>query len=162
MAFKIAPFYNVQNSVGRGVGGSGSDVMLVQYMLFHVCIQPNPHFSNNRGEWTPVAPAGAGPGAIFPFDGIYRPELDDWIAVFQGAANRRGMGQLTIDGRINRAPVGWGKRSKQRAGRWFTIQALNELMWRFSEKPYSDLPNLSDIPGQLKTDLTRFDIPDFD
>lgn len=161
MAFKIAPFYNVTNSVGRGVRGSGTDVMLVQYMLFHVCIMPDPHFRNNRDEWTPVAPAGAGPAAIFPFTGVYTPELDDWIAVFQDAANRRGMGTLTVDGRINRASVGWGKGSKQGTGRWFTIQALNELMWRFSEKPYSELPNLSDVPAQLKEDLSRFDIPYF-
>ena len=125
MAFKIAPFYNIHNSVGRGAGGSGSDVMLVQYMLFHVCVMPDPHFRSNRGEWTPVAPAGLGPGAIYPFTGLYTTELDQWISAFQEAANSRGMGVLTVDGRINRAPVGWGKHIKLTSGRWYTIQALN-------------------------------------
>ena len=158
MAFKIAPFYNVSSSVGRGAGGITSDVMLVQYMLFHVCIMPDPHFRRNGGWGSPVAPAGFGPAAIYPFTGVYTTDLDQWIVAFQEAANSRGMGVLAVDGRINRASVGWGRDSKQTSGRWSTIQALNELMYRFCEKPYSELPDLSDVPPQLRDSL-KIDLP---
>jgi hypothetical protein len=161
MAFTIVPFYNVQSPVGRGVGGQGTDVMLVQYMLFHVCIQRRPHFTRNIGIFPPTAPPGIGPAAIFPFDGIYRPDLDKWITTFQSTATARGYGPLVVDGRIDRASVGWGKKSSGKAGGWRTIQALNLLMYQTCEVPYTQLPDLSDVPGALASELKRVMLPDW-
>jgi len=159
MAFTIVPFYNVDSTVG---GGSGlkTDVMLVQYMLFHVCIMQIPHFGRNLGRFGPTAPAGIGPDAIFPFTGLYTPDLDKWILNFQQHANRKGYGPLTTDGRVNRAPVGWGKNGGGSAGHWYTIQALNLLMYETSEGSYSDLPTLSDVPAELKKELRLVELPD--
>lgn len=110
MAITMAPFYNVQGSVGSGGTNSRSDVMLVQYMLWHICIQTRPNWDRNY-VWTPFDPDGVhGPRAIFPCDGKYTSDLDKWIRCFQQTANERGMGPLTVDGRVNRAPVGWGTR----------------------------------------------------
>lgn len=136
------------------------DVMLVQYMLFKVCINGLPHFNKQVG-FTPVAPDVSGPGAIFPFTGLYSRELDSWIRAFQMAANQRGYGPLTVDGMINPAPIGWGKRSIGKTGRWYTLQALNTLMAAKSEMPYSQLPLASDLPGVLANDLAVFGLEDY-
>ncbi len=120
----------------------------------------SPHFNRNPGAWTPVI-ANAGLAAIFPYNGIYTKDLDKWIEVFQYEANKRGNGPLTVDGRINQAPVGWGN-SKKKAGTWYTIQALNLLTWRFCEVPYSNLHTLSDLPGMLKSEFSRFEFANFD
>ena len=159
MAIVIAPFYNVQYAVGKGLSNFSTDVMLVQYFLFHICVNPVPHWTGNRGNWTPVLLL-SGPGAIFPFNGVYTPELSDWIAVFQRAANERGLGPLTVDGRVNRAPVGWGKKSSGKAT-WYTLQAMNFLMWRFNDKAFASLGNVSDIPGALAKDLNGIQFSDY-
>lgn len=161
MAFTIAPFYNVQSSVGRGVGGSRTDVMLVQYMLFHACVQRRPHFARNIGIFPPTAPPGMGAAALFPFDGVYRPDLDQWISTFQAQANAEGYGALVVDGRIDRANVGWGRKSSETAARWRTIQALNLILFRTCELPYDQLPNLSDLPAALAGELKRVVLPEF-
>jgi hypothetical protein len=159
MPHTILPFYNVDSRVGGGQGRT-MDVMLVQYMLFKVCINGLPHFNKQVG-FTPVAPDVSGPGAIFPFTGLYSRELDSWIRAFQMAANQRGYGPLTVDGMINPAPIGSGKRSIGKTGRWYTLQALNTLMAAKSEMPYSQLPLASDLPGVLANDLAVFGLEDY-
>lgn len=85
MAITMAPFYNVQGSVGSGGTNSRSDVMLVQYMLWHICIQTRPNWDRNY-VWTPFDPDGVhGPQAIFPCEGS---TLLIWINGF-GASSRR-------------------------------------------------------------------------
>ena len=159
MAHTILPFYNVDSRVGGGQG-KATDVMLVQYMLFKVCINGQPHFGRPTG-FTPVAANVSGPGAIFPFTGVYSRELDAWIRAFQTAANQRGFGPLTTDGMINPAPIGWGKRSIGKTGRWYTLQALNSLLLAKSEMPYSQLPLASDLPAVLAKDLAIFGLEDY-
>jgi hypothetical protein len=127
-------------------------------MLFHVCLQRNPNFTRNLGAFPTTAPAAIGPRAIFPFNGQYTPELDKWIETFQQTANTQGYGPLTVDGRVSPAPVGWGKKAK--GGGWYTIQALNLLMFKTCEQRYSALPDLSDIPRQLAGDLKLIVLPD--
>lgn len=162
LALTIVPFYNVQAPVGRGAGGATTDVMLVQYMLFHVCVQSSPHFGRNAGVFGPTSPPGIGPRALFPFTGIYTPELDEWILTFQRSANSRGYGRLVEDGKISRAPVGWGKRSKHRDSKWYTLQALNYIMYQKCEQPYTRLPDLSDIPAPLASDLKVVMTPEYE
>ena len=160
MAHSILPFYNVTRPVGRGRGDK-LDVMLVQYMLFKVCINPRPHFAKSF-KFTPTAPEDvSGAGAIFPYDGVYTPELDKWIANFQYHATKRGYGPLTVDGVISPAPVGWGKLSIGRTNRWYTMQALNVLMLEKSERPYAELPSLDDLPPVLGQELKIFGLEDY-
>ncbi len=162
MAMTIAPFYNVQEAVGRGAGGYATDIMLVQYMLFKICINPRPYFDRNLGTFGPVLSGPNGGRALFPYTGVYSPDLDQWIMAFQKAANERGYGPLVADGKINRAPVGWGKRGSGSGGRWYTIQAMNLIMYRTAVQPYSSLPDLSDVPGALADELRRVVLPDWD
>ena len=159
MALTVVPFYTVQSAVGRG-RGIGTDVMLVQYMLFHVCLQSRPFFTRNPGLFPSTAPRSVGPAAIFPFNGVYTPELDKWIMTFQQTANERGFGPLTVDGQINPPSVGWGRKPHVSGGHWYTIQALNILMYQKCERPYTELPNLSDVPAALAKDLTIVMLPD--
>jgi hypothetical protein len=158
MALTVVPFYTIQSPVGLG-SGFGTDVMLVQYMLFHVCVQPIPFFGRNLGLFGPTAPA-VGPAAIFAFTGVYTPELDQWILTFQQTANQRGFGPLTEDGQINPAPVGWGQKPHVSGAHWYTIQALNLLMYQRYERPYTELPTFSDVPAALAKDLTLVMLPD--
>ena len=72
--------------------------MLVQFMLYHACVMPNPNFGRNIGRFGPVIPPYIGNGPIYPFNGIYAPELDVWVEYFQMAANAEGFGPLGIDG----------------------------------------------------------------
>ena len=159
MPHTILPFYNVDSPVGGGKGRP-MDVMLVQYMLFKVCINGSPHFGKST-MFTPIAPPGSGPAAVFPFTGIYTRELDDWIRMFQERANQRGLGPLTVDGKINPAPIGWGKRSVGKTGKWYTMQALNLLMLQKAQIPYSELPSATDLPSALANDLKVFCLEDF-
>jgi hypothetical protein len=154
MAITMAPFYNVNSAVGPACQNFASDVMLVQYMLFHICVQPVPHWDKQHNVWTPNSP-GIGPQAIFPYTGIYTPELERWIGNFQLTANERGYGPLKVDGRINRAPVGWGRPSKAIGAHWYTLQAMNRLLYQFNADSFANLPNLSDLPASLAADLNR-------
>jgi len=161
MTHSILPFYNVTSAVGKGKGNR-TDVMLVQYMLFKVCINPRPHFAKSF-NFGPTAPPGiiGGAEAIFPHTGTYSTELDKWIANFQSTANQRGYGPLTVDGVVSPAPVGWGRQSIGRTNRWYTMQALNVLMLEKSERPYSQLPDLDDVPAELGGELKLFALNDF-
>ena len=110
MAHTIAMFYNVDLSVGKGGANSSTDVMLVQYMLFHIMVQPIPNWVGQFLPGFPDNPAsGIGPPALFPHNGIYTPQLDDWITTFQGDCNAIGFGPLTVDGRVNPSSTQLGK-----------------------------------------------------
>lgn len=159
MPHQILPFYNVTSRVGGGTGRS-LDVMLVQYLLFKVCINGSPHFEKPT-MFTPMAPGGLGPAAIFPFSGRYTAELDQWIRTFQETANSRGFGPLTVDGKINPAPVGWGRRSIGKGGRWYTMQALNWLLIQKATIPWSELPEASDLPSALSDELRLMGLEDY-
>jgi len=152
MAITMAPFYNVNARVGPGGANNPTDVMLVQYMLFTICIQPRPHWDKQSNIFTPTAP-DCGPGAIFPYTGVYAPELERWIRNFQETANQRGYGPLTVDGRVDPAPVGWGKPSGGGGPKWYTLQALNRLLYAFNPDSFANFPNLSDVPGPLAAAL---------
>jgi len=157
MAFTVSAFFNVQEAVGHNCQNYQTDVMLVQYMLFHACIQSVPNFTRNVGRF-PVNAPSVGPNAIFPHNGAYTRDLDEWIKSFQSTANRSGLGQLTEDGRVNRAPVGWDKGAGG-SGTWFTIQALNYVLYTKADKPYSNLADFSDVPPPLAQELKLVVLP---
>lgn len=161
MGITIAPFYNVTQAVGRGARGYSTDIMLVQYMLFKICINPRPHFDRNIGTFGPVLTGPNGGRCLFPFTGEYSTDLDEWIAAFQQAANQRGFGPLVVDGKINRAPIGWGKSSRGTGGQWYTIQAMNLILFQTMQQPYTVFPDLSDVPAALSTELKRVILPEW-
>ena len=81
LEFTIAPFYIVQNTVRRGVGEFGNDVMLIQYLLFHVLLQRTPNFTWNKNIFSPYSRPGIDSRAITQnlrqkqFPGILETEL---------------------------------------------------------------------------------------
>ena len=156
MARTVAMFYNVDLSVGKGGANSPTDVMLVQYMLWHICIQPRPNWEGQSLSVFPDNPPNTGPEALFPHNGVYTKKLDDWIAMFQRDCSEMGhpYGPLTVDGRINRAPIDWGRPSSGRRT-WYTIQAMNLAMITMNNQSFLRLPNLSDVPAPLSSSLTR-------
>ena len=65
-------------SVGPGCPNQKTDVMLIQFMLAMMCM--------NSG-WPAMAfiPVWVNPNgfaAIYPMDGVYKPELANWIKQF--------------------------------------------------------------------------------
>lgn len=168
MPSTVSAFFNVSNSVGKNGLNTGLDTMLVQYMLWHIMVQGHPNFTK-RGLWLHnILPGqipdprfeGLGPQAIYPFNGRYNPELDKWILAFQIIANSEGFGPLVQDSRIDNSPVGWGLKSRHRTIPWRTIQALNLILYSKCDHYYSNLPNFSDVPGELQTYLLRVSLPD--
>lgn len=160
MPLRTMPFYTVTNSVGRGGANGRLDVMLVQYFLFKLW-QGNPHFT--RTNVNIYLPQESGysfnVGCLFPFNGNYSKDLDHFIHFFQRWCNHMGWGPLVEDGRIDVGEVGWGPRMRGRPHRWRTINALNYIASRRCDEPWERLMQLSDFPGELKTDM-RFSMYD--
>ena len=161
MAFTVSAFFNVSQAVGRNGHNASTDVMLVQYMLWHTLIQTVPNFMRNVGHFPNNCPVGIGPDAIFPHTGVYTANLDQWILCFQKTANQSGHGPLFEDGRVDRAPVGWGKRSSGSGGKWCTMQALNYVLFTQADLPYSQLADFSDVPPTLARELKQLVLPDW-
>jgi hypothetical protein len=146
------PFYDVQESVGGGHSPNRElDVMLVQYLLFSI------YFDD---EWPlpfgPEIPGDvAGPGAIQPIDGMAKPELSAWIRHFQKFANSNGFGSLDVDGIVSHRGAAWG-RIKPRASNFWTIHAINNVLFRSNKEKFHGLSTDSGVPKALRTEI---DIP---
>jgi len=153
--------------VGQRGRNDRIDVMLVQYMLFKLLINPRPNFEprphhgpfsslslSQLGSFDNTGDTGA--SALFPIRGIYQPALDDWIRAFQASCNRLSLGPLVTDGRVDPGPVGWGPRA--RGQRWKTIHALNTAMENRCAVPYAQLPDLPDVPADLRDTLRRHSV----
>lgn len=162
MARTVKPFYNISRPVGRGVGGLSTDVMLIQYMLWHILVQHRPDFANGRyGVLPRERGLDVGPAAIDPVNGVYTPDLDTWILLFQKVSNEKGLGPLTEDGRVDPSRVGWGQGSRGTAVGWNTMQALNfALQQQCTLRPYGELPGFSRVPESLASELRVVQLPD--
>lgn len=148
MTFTYPPFYDVEVSVGNGAANQTVDVMLVQYFLFSILIDASWPLA-----FAPVVPADVtGPGAIFPVDGEYQSDLALWTSAFQQFANANGMGTLTVDGVVSHGGAAWG-RVKPRAANWWTIHAMNHLLFVSDKERFRNLPSDASIPGPLQEAL---------
>ena len=144
MAHTIAPFYAIDASVGKLATNNTQDVMLVQFFLFSILIDPS-----WPTPWGPWVPQGIGPEAIYPADGVYRPALVDWIRTFQEYANMNGQGPLIVDGVVSYGGRGWGDRATT-TRRWHAIHAMNHILFLTNKARFCDLPNDGSLPGGLK------------
>jgi hypothetical protein len=148
-----APFYNVHANVGPSTALMQADVQLVQYFLFFICIGSSPTWPGGFSQFGVTAPAGVdGANALFPFTGKFTPDLGKWIRHFQVVANARGFGPLTVDGAVNHAKTSWGHPPVPNAG-WFTIQAMNHLMFLKNQKAFVNLVDVDDLPPAVKKDI---------
>ena len=152
MPYTYLPFYDVSRGVGRGQPNSTLDVMLVQFMMGLINL-------NSGWETYHVFPGvllDSGPAAIYPADGIYKPDLSNWIREFQAVANRTKFGPLTVDGIVSPCKKAWGNKHLPKGN--YTIQAMNHILaasvqygsqsdrfWNFADAP--------GIPGPLAKEL---------
>lgn len=90
MAQKFYPFYNVSQAVGKGCPNLPDDVMLVQF------------FIRELAKDATVAP-GTRPSAPLTVDGVYTPNLGEWILWVQKASNAKAAGTTLADGRVDPA-----------------------------------------------------------
>ena len=152
MAYTYLPFYDVTRNVGKGQANMPLDVMLVQFMLGLIALDSG----WNTWHLFPAIGIEAGPAAIVPADGIYKPDLSDWIREFQTTANRTAFGMLTVDGIVSPCRKAWGSEAISRGN--YTIQAMNHILassvqyssdkerfWNFADTP--------GIPGALSKEL---------
>ena len=93
-----------------------------------------------------------GAGALFPLNGVFTPKLIEWIEAFQKAANDQGLGPLFVDGRISHAGTAWGNRQPTTHKR-YTIQVLNEILFKSSKNRFWDLFQDPSFPPQLRQEL---------
>ena len=150
-----APFYNLHAAVGPSSATMRSDVFLVQYFIFFICIGSSKTWPGGFGPFGPTAPSDVnGSEGLFPFSGQFTPALGKWIRNFQTVANRRGFGPLTVDGAVHPAKVHWGHPPAGATG-WFTIQALNHIMFMKNKDAFVSLANVDDVPAPVKEDIRR-------
>ncbi|PWR20743.1 hypothetical protein DES42_107191 [Zavarzinia compransoris] len=169
MAIAIAPFYNVQYAVGPGKPNVDTDVMLVQYMLFTICVSTGPCWMGSNpnpiGGSVLIGPTAGGKGGdgIYPVDGKFTSRTSDWIKAFQSVANQRSLGPLTVDGIVNRAPIGWGKPQAKKTGGWYTIQALNRCLQVMNGRTFRNfVEKATDAPAALRERLGFVDFSFYD
>jgi hypothetical protein len=153
VTYTYAPFYDVEASVGNGnYLNSQLDVMLVQFLLFSIMYDSN---------W-PLPPPLGGPDlpahehaidAIFPEDGVVRWDLGEWISAFQTYANANGLGPLAVDGVVSHGGAAWGQ-VKPRAQNFWTIHALNHILFRSDPARFCALTTDAAVPPALQQSLT--------
>lgn len=132
MAKKFIPFYNVENSVGKGGINAPEDVMLVQFFLSEVGkVGPHP-------VPTPALP--------LTVNGMATPLLNDWILWFQEAVKKAGKGFVT-DGKIDPAKM-HGQDIYQGTG---TILHLNISYRKRYRAAHNVLESAPNCPGLLKS-----------
>lgn len=132
MAIKYVPFYNVENSVGKGGVNSPEDVLLVQYFLSNIAKMP-PH---------PIPP----PGLPLTVNGMATPLLNDWIDWFQKSVQKVGK-PIIVDGKIDPAKIYGGS---IRGGQG-TIVHLNATYRNRFRSQHSQLEIAPNFPGVLST-----------
>ena len=152
MPIGYAPLYDVTHAVGRGGSNDKLDVMLVQFFLFSIYLDSGwPVESIFRVD---VMPRDGGK-AIFPMNGTFTPGLITWIEAFQQASNQQGLGPLSVDGKISHAGTAWGNRHPT-IHKKYTIQVLNELLFKSSKNRYWNLFQDPSFPGPLRQELSVF------
>ena len=147
MARRISTMYDVERSVGRNGQNSSLDVMLIQFFLFSIFMNSGWPLSGQISM-----EEASEPSAIFPINGIHKPALNTWISIFQRAANKRGLGPLFDDGRVDPSNVGWGLRSGRTAGRR-TIMIFNQILLNADRKRFERIPFDPHMPPSLGSEL---------
>ncbi|MEO7360166.1 MAG: hypothetical protein ABI120_07545 [Gemmatimonadaceae bacterium] len=146
MTGRVISMYELSGSVGRGGTNFTNDVMLIQYFLFSIYI--GTVFSTPfEIESTALKPA-----ALVPMTGRFTPDIIPWIETFQQDANRKGLGPVVADGRVDACKAGWGIKTGRTAG-YKTIMALNQVLVNANRDIFERLtdPNL---PVALRTVLS--------
>lgn len=136
MAKKFIPFYNIDNSVGKGGVNVPEDVLLVQFFLSEVA-KAGPH---------PTPP----PTTPLPVNGMASPLLNDWIDWFQKAVKTRGKA-ITNDGKVDPAKM-HGQDIYQGTG---TILHLNISYRKRFRTAHNVLESAPNCPGQLKAKFAQ-------
>lgn len=149
MALTYAPFYDVEYAVGQSKTNASTDVMLVQYFLFYGLVDPS--WNVPLGPWVPQS---GGAGDIFPLDGVFKPGLEEWIKAFQTFANMNGLGPLFVDGFVSHGGAAWG-RHKPKAQKWYTIHAMNHVLFLANKQRFYNLAADPTVPGTLRGALNN-------
>jgi hypothetical protein len=152
MPHTVVAMYDVDNAVGRFAPNLSIDVMLVQFFLSTMALNPvwntMSYFSNDF-----VLPSG--PAPIFPINGVFQPALADWIASFQTQATRSSaFGPLIVDGRVDPANTGWFRPHHPPHRR--TIQVMNHILLIADRSRFERLDSDPWMPGALQTALRTF------
>jgi len=147
MAWTFAPFYDVMFPVGEGKDNHKDDVMLVQYFLCVIYIghggfNPNGNILNLKSL------SREGPGAIFPIDGVFKPDLANWVKIIQFDAKRSGF-PVTVDGIVSPADP------RRKGMKWFTSQVMNLYVHRADARRHMNLADDPSLPNELRASLKR-------
>lgn len=137
MAKKFIPFYNVDNSVGKGGINSPEDVLLVQFFLTEVA-KVGPH------QMPP-------PKTPLPINGVPSPQLNEWIEWFQAAVKNAGK-NVTKDGKVDPAKMHGNDIYHNGTG---TILHLNISYRKRFRAEHNVLENAQNCPLPLKIKFSK-------
>jgi len=137
--------------VKEGGGSHRDDIMLVQYFL-SVIYLGHGGFDPNLNILKFKSLSREGAGAIIPIDGEFKPDLTNWIKIFQHDAVRSGF-PLTQDGVVSPADP------RKKGMKWYTMQVMNLYVHRSDALRHLNLANDASVPGELKASLKRVIFP---
>ncbi|MBL8229775.1 MAG: hypothetical protein JNL98_14900 [Bryobacterales bacterium] len=142
MAAKWVPFYNIDKAVGPYAPNQPDDVMLVQFFLSRIAAAATTSIA--RPE-TPIQ-----------VNGVYTPELSQWILWYQKSNNTSGVTQLVADGRVD--PM-QGVRGAEQGAMPLTINALNRSYRRRFRASHDTLDQDQSVPAQLRQRFAASEFP---
>jgi hypothetical protein len=119
--------------VGPYAANRSDDVMLVQFFLSRIAAVATTSIPK--------------PAAPLDVNGIYTPELSQWILWYQKSNNAAGMVQLVADGRVD--PM-QGARGADQGKLPFTINALNRSYRKRFRASHDVLDQDQTVPAQLR------------
>ena len=139
MATKEIPFYNVDQSVGKGGANKTDDILLIQFFLTEIAKVP-PH---------PLPP----PTTPLPVNGSPAAPLVEWIQWFQNSVKKAGK-IIVADGRVDRASGQGGSYYVTD----YTMVHINVSYRRRFRRSHDALENASNCPMALKTKFNADDV----
>jgi hypothetical protein len=144
MAGRIITMYDIGRSVGHRGENQSPDVMLIQFFLLTIFMDPGYPVDTAFSLDTAVDTE-----AVAPRDGVFKPGLVDWILMFQRIANKTRVGPIVVDGRVDPSNVGWGLKGNRTQGRR-TIMALDQVLLNGDRNRFERLFEERNMPAQLQ------------
>ena len=144
MAYKIAPFYNLDYAVGPKATNQRQDVLLVQFFL-KVLYQHPPFKQRKSSPTSPLKSVGE-----LVVDGRFGRQTETYIRDFQQAHVEKGL-NVHPDGRVDPARGVRHYRDTSSITRtYYTISQLNGSFRRRFTQEHDHLENSPRLPGELR------------
>lgn len=134
MAFRVRPFYNLDQPVGRNKSNLRDDVTLVQFFLNNIRKNPNLLLGNLKP-----------PASQLRVSGTFDTATHDWIIAFQTAVKAGFQPNMLIDGIVDPAR-GYNSQKTTITHSAYCIALLNNAYESSNKDLFSHIWDDSDMP----------------